>query len=282
VPQQPNLGPAILKRRLGDELRTLRQAAKVTVSQAAAELGSSEAKVRHMENGRNVPSKPDLTVMIALYGSSAQVHESLEELRQAANSRGWWSSYRLPPWLHNLVGLESDATLIRNFDLELLPGLLQTEAYARMINTVGPRVYPPDEVDRHVAARLKRQELLDGARGVTYHAIISEAAFYRLRGTSTDIAAEQYRHLTMMAERPNVTVQVLPFAAGFHESMAGTFVLLSFPRGVSTPVAYFEYPFGGQLEHDPQVVSRLSEVHDSLSERALGTKDSADFIAGFI
>jgi hypothetical protein len=278
---QPELGPAVLKRRLGEELRALRQAAKVTVAQAAAELGSSEAKVRHMENGRNVPSKPDLTVMIALYGSSPRVHETLEELRQAANSRGWWSSYRLPPWLHNLVGLESDATTIRNFDLELLPGMLQTEAYARMINSVGPRVYPPDEVDRQVAARLKRQELLDGTPGVSYHAIISEAAFYRLRGTSTDIAPDQYRHLSAMSERPNVTVQVLPFGAGFHESMAGSFVLLTFPRGVSTPVAYFEYPFGGQLEHDAKVVSRLSEVHDSLSEQALSAEESADFIAGF-
>lgn len=235
-----------------------------------------------MENGRNVPSKPDLTVMIALYGSSAQMHETLEELRQAASSRGWWSSYRLAPWLHNLIGLESDASVIRNFDLEFIPGLLQTEAYARMINTIGPRVYLPDEVDRQVAARLKRQELLDDVRGATYHAIISEAAFYRLRGTSTDIAAEQYRHLTAMSERPNVTVQVLPFSAGFHESMAGSFVLLSFPRGVSTPIAYFEYAFGGQLEHDPKLVSRLSEVHDSLSEQALSAEKSANFIAGSI
>jgi hypothetical protein len=260
----------------------LRLGADVTVAQAAGELGSSEAKVRHMENGRNVPSKPDLTVMIGLYGATAKVHEELEELRQAAASRGWWSSYRLPTWLHNFIGLESDASAIRNLDLELIPGMLQTEAYARMINAVGPRVYQPDEVDRLVAARLQRQELLRGPRAVTYHSIISEAAFHRLHGTSTNIASEQFRHLAAMAERPNVTVQVLPFSAGFHESMAGSFVLLAFPRGVSTSVAYLEYAVGGQLEHDPKIVSRLSDVHDSLGERALSAKDSIDFITRWI
>jgi hypothetical protein len=133
-----------------------------------------------------------------------------------------------------------------------------------------------------VAARLKRQELLQEPRAVTYHAIISEAAFYRLHGTSTDIAAGQYRHLLSTAERPNVTVQVLPFSAGFHESMAGSFILLSFPDGVSTPVTYLEYAVGGQLEHDEKWVSRLSTVHDSLSERSLSEQDTIDFIARLI
>jgi transcriptional regulator with XRE-family HTH domain len=282
VTELPGLGPALLKRRLGDELRRLRLDADVTVARAASELGSSEAKVRHMENGRNVPSKPDLTVMIGLYGAPPKVHEQLEELRQAAGSRGWWSSYRLPTWLHNFVGLEADATQIRNLDLELIPGLLQTEAYARMINTVGPRAFGPDQIDRLVAARLKRQEQLGEPRAVSYHAIISEAAFYRLGGTSTDIAADQYRHLVAAAERPNVTVQVLPFAAGFHESMAGCFILLSFPPEVSTPVAYLESAVGGHLEHDAKLVSRLSTVHDLLAERALSAHDSIDFIAKWI
>lgn len=279
MPESSSLGPALLKRRLGEELRQLRRAASVTVAQTAAELGSSEAKVRHLENGRNVPSKPDLTVMMGLYDAPPRVREDLEELRQAATMRGWWSSYRLPPFLHNLVGLESDASLIRTFDLELIPGLLQTEAYARVINSVGPRVFRPDEVNRHVAARLKRQELLSEPRAVTFHAIISEAAFYRLNGTKMNIAIEQYDHIITMAERSNVTVQVLPFSAGFHESMSGSLLLLSFPEGVSTPAAYVEYAVGGQLEHDHDIVSRLSEVYDALSKRALSAKDSVDFIA---
>jgi hypothetical protein len=164
-----------------------------------------------VENGRNVPSKPDLTVMISLYRASAADHEQLEELRQAASGRGWWSSYRLPTWFQTHVGLEADAVTIRNFELEMLPGLLLTEAYARVIHTVGPREFNPTEVDRLVEVRLKRQELITEAAGVTYHAVISEAAFHRLHGAGTEIAAKQCRHLINMAERPNVTIQVLRF-----------------------------------------------------------------------
>lgn len=281
MPQQPTLGPTLLKRQLGDELRKLRQAADVTVADAAAELGSSEAKIRHLENGRNVPSKPDLTVMISLYGAAPAEHKELEELRKAASGRGWWSAYRLPSWFQTYVGLEADATAIRNFELEIIPGLLQTEAYARMIHIVGPREFSPDDVDRYVAARLKRQELLTGPNKVTCHSVISEAAFHRLRGTHADLASEQCQHLLTMAARPNITIQVLPFTAGPHESMAGDFIMLTFPDNVSSPVVYFEYAFGGHLEHDRRVVNRLSEVYEKLAARSLNAKDSVDFIAGW-
>lgn len=247
--------------------------------QTAAELGCGEGKVRHMENGRNVPSKPDLTVMIALYGAAPEVHETLEELRKAANSRGWWSAYRLPSWLHNYVGMEADAALVRNFELELIPGLLQVEAYARDAHTLGPKVLDRAEVDQKVAARLKRQELLAGDSPLNLHAVISEAALHRVRGT--EYATEQYRHLLTMAKRPNITVTVLPFSRRLH-GMAGSFVILDFPQGVSQPVAYFDHVTGGQLEHDAKIVGRLSEVYDELSERALSAKDSTAFIAEWI
>src|SRR6266536_6562918 len=117
VSSTPNAGPAVLKKRLGEELRKLRMAAGITVAGTATELGCGEGKIRHMENGRNVPTKSDLTVMIALYNAPAGVHEELEELRKAATKRGWWSSYRLPSWLHNFVGMEADAALIQTFTL---------------------------------------------------------------------------------------------------------------------------------------------------------------------
>jgi transcriptional regulator with XRE-family HTH domain len=281
VTESPNVGPALLKRRLGEELRRLRVAADVRVSQTAAELGSSEAKVRHLENGRNVPSKPDLTVMMGLYHASAEVHRALEELRQAATQRGWWSSYRLPGWLHNFVGMEADAALIKNVELELIPGLLQTEAYARAIHRLGTHLKHDDRVvDRLVKARLKRQELLTRERPTRLHAVISEAALYRLRGM--DFADGQYRHLLEMAHRPNVTISVLPFAKRLHQSMSGGFILLTFPDDSSAPVAYSDYAFGGQMEHEPGVVAQLSEVFDALAEQALSEKESAEFIGDWL
>ncbi|HEY7593565.1 MAG TPA: helix-turn-helix transcriptional regulator [Actinophytocola sp.] len=281
VPESPSLGPALLKRRLGEELRKLRTAANVTVAQTAAELGSSEAKVRHLENGRNVPSKPDLTVMIGLYHAPPGVHADLEELRQAATMRGWWSSYRLPGWLHNFVGMEADASLIRNFELELIPGLLQTEAYAREIHQLGKHLKHDERtVNRLVRARLKRQEILTREQPATFHAVISEAALHRLR--DTDFALDQCRHLLRMADRPNVTITVLPFAKRLHQSMSGGFILLSFPDDSSAPVAYSDYAFGGQMEHEPNVVAQLSEVFDELAEQALSEKQSAEFIGDWL
>jgi transcriptional regulator with XRE-family HTH domain len=278
VPQPP--GPAVLKKRLGDELRALRTATTVTVAQAAVELGCSEGKVRHMELGRNLPSKPDLTVLMALYGVNAEIHAALEELRQAAGKRGWWSTYRLPTWLQNYVGMEADASVISNFELELIPGLLQTEAYARATHVATPHLLPAGEIDRMVTARLKRQERLTAAEPAQLHAIISEAALHRVRGTN--YATEQYRHLVAMSERPNITINVLPFSKGLHQSMSGGFVLLDFPPGVSASVAYFEYAIAGQMEDDQEIVTKLRDVFAHLNEQSLGDEESSHFIGEWI
>lgn len=247
------------------------------MSQTATELGCGEGKVRHIENGRNVPSKPDLTVMIALYQATDEQHEALEDLRKAATRRGWWSAYRLPSWLHNYVGLEADATRIRSFEVELIPGLLQTPEYARAAQALGPMLFTDEEIERMVAARLKRQELLTGANAVTYHAVISEAALHRLDGA--EFAGAQYRHLFAMSKEPNITIAVLPFAKGLHRSMAGGFILLDFPLEVSSPVAYYDDVTGGQLIHDPRDVARLSQVYQELTALSMSAEDSAAFIA---
>jgi transcriptional regulator with XRE-family HTH domain len=276
VPSSSGPGPAVLKKRLGDQLRALRIAAGVTVAQTAAELGCGEGKVRHMENGRNVPSKPDLTVMMTLYEATER-HHDLEELRTAASRRGWWSAYRLPSWLHSYVGLEADATLIRNFELEVIPGLLQIESYARDIQTLGPEVLEPEEVERMVSARLRRQELLNDENSVAYHAIFSEGALHRLKGM--EYAEAQYRHLLTMGEKPNVTVRLLPFSKCLHPGMGGGFIVLDFPPGISSRVAYGDHIAGGQLITDAGQVARLSEAYDELTALAMSPEDTAAFVS---
>jgi transcriptional regulator with XRE-family HTH domain len=277
VPTTPDAGPAVLKKRLGEELRKLRMAAEITVAQTATELDCGEGKIRHMENGRNVPSKSDLTVMITLYNAPAELHEELEDLRKAATKRGWWSSYRLPSWLHNYVGMEADAILIRNFELELIPGLLQIEQYARDVHILGgPKILGSDEVDRMVKARLKRQESLTGATPTTYQAVFSEAALHRLKGM--EYATAQCRHLIEMARHPNVTIAILPFSRNLHLSMGGGFSLLDFPQHISAPIAYYDHVTGGQLEHDSAVVARLSEVYSELAATAMSPSETIAFI----
>ncbi len=233
-----------------------------------------------METGRNLPSKSELTVMIGMYGASSDVHQELEELRQAATSKGWWASYRLPTWLQNYVGLEADASLIRIFALELVPGLLQIEPYAREVQTLAQVPVEAADAERHIASKRKRQERLSADQPPEFRAVISEAALHRVRGS--EFAAEQYRHLLAMAQRSNITIHVLPFSRRLHPSMSGGFVLLDFPEGVSAPAAYFEYAIAGQLEGDQKIVARMSEVFDQITELSLSADDSVDFITEWI
>ena len=169
------------KRRLGDELRRLREKSGVPAEQAATELDCTVGKIRHIEGGRNAPSKSDLTVLCGLYGASKGVHAVLESIRKGASQRGWWSTYKLPKWLHLYVGAESDAHTVRMFALEVIPGLLQTEAYMRELHDIAGLA----NFDKLVEARLKRQERLLSEDPLTLHAVISEAAIRRVASTNS-------------------------------------------------------------------------------------------------
>ena len=268
------------RKQLGAELRRLREAAKISPGRAAMELDCSEARIRHLENGRNTPTKPDLTVLATLYGIPADIHEQLERARQEAGERGWWANYRLPNPLQNYVGMEADATLTRNWELELVPGLLQTEAYARAVHQLTSHLVPPAQIDLWVAARMKRQERLRGDQPLRLHAVVSEGALRRLNGS--ELAVEQFRHMVAAADLPNVTLQVLPFSAGMHPSMAGGFTHLAFPEDVSEPVGWLEYAIGGQMVDDRRSVASLGLLFDQLAERALSPRDSVRYINEFM
>lgn len=258
----------------------MREAASVTRAVVAAELDCSEAKIRHIENGRNVPAKAELRVMVTLFGGGPDVLAPLEELRAEGGKRGWWAQYRLPKSLQDYVGFESDAEGILNFELELIPGLLQTREYARAVHQLGARTTEPADIDRHLNARMKRQERLDGEEPLVLHAIVSESALARVRGA--EYASEQYRHLVRVGERDNVTIQVLPLSAGVHQSMSGGFALLDFPAGVLLPVAYLEYAAGGQLVDDQAVAERLRILFGDLAAMAMSPSESATYINEWI
>jgi hypothetical protein len=219
-------------------------------------------------------------VLAALYAMSANVHAQLEMARQEASERGWWAPYRLPNPLQNYVGMEADAVAARNFELELIPGLLQTEAVARALHEQSSLLVPPGQVERWVSARMKRQERLAGETPLRLHAIISEGALRRLNGSEQ--AVEQFRHLITAAAKQHITVQVLPFSAGIHPSMAGGFTCLEFPPEVSAPVGWLEYAIGGQMIDDQKHVTRLGLLFDQLAERALSPDESVRYIKEWI
>lgn len=272
-------GPTVRRRQLGIELQRLREAAGVTRVAAAAHLGCSHTKIAHQELGRNSPHKPELMVLVQLYGADQEHATALEELRQEASQKGWWSQARLPEWLAGYVGLEADATSLRSVELELIPGLLQTEQYARELQL--RRSNTADAVvERTVATRMRRQARLGEPNPLQLAAVMSEAALHRCARHRT-VAVSQLQHLVDQARRPNIALQVLPFDAGLHGSMSGSFTLLSFPDGLLPDMVYQEYAVGGHVIDDESVVARLDRIYDELRSQALGVDESLAMLAEF-
>lgn len=228
-----------------------------------------------METGRYGVRKPDLEALLRLYGALDRL-EALEELRRESGKRGWWSTSKLPPWLQAYLGMEDDAVAAEVFSLELIPGLVQTEDYARAIHF---GVTPSDEVSRRVAARLKRQtRLTTETDPLELSVVVSEGALARTLAMG-ELDAEQLQHLSAVSTLPNVSIRLLPFSAGVHPSMAGSFTLLHFAPGVSPPVAYQEYAVGGHLVDDQDDVQKLSALYDQLRDQALGCDESLTMIS---
>lgn len=271
------LGPTVRRKQLGAALRQLREAAKISMDEAAAHLDRSRSGISQMETGRTAPRKPDLESLLRLYGADDQTAAALEELRREGSKRGWWSTYKLPDYLADLVGLEDDATRERVVELELIPALLQTPDYAKAVHLLGPHSPPAAEIERRVAVRMQRQKRLGGTQPLEFSAVISEASLLRT-AAQPDVGPEQLRRLVSDAALPNVSLQVLPFRIGLHASMSGSFILLDFAPGVAVSAAYQEYAVGGHMVDDHDVVRLLSDLHGELRSQALGEDESLALI----
>ncbi len=269
-------GPTVRRIQLGIELQRLREAAGVSRPDAAAAIGCSEARIGHIETGRNVPSKSDLIVLVErLYGADAATWAELEEVREEASKRGWWSTYRLPKWLAGYVGLEADAVALRCLNIEIVPGLLQTEQYMRRLYTLSD--LPAKDIDRHVRARLQRQGRLSGPDALQLSVVVSEGALERCARDAA-VAGAQLAQLLDRATWPNVELRVLPFDLGLHVG-TGPFTLLTFPDHLLPDAAYQEYAVGGHIIDDQSVVARLATIFDELRGRSLDADESLAMIA---
>lgn len=249
------------------------------MEQAAVVLDCARSRIGHVENGRNSVRKPELTVLLDLYGAGDEEHEVLEELRREASKRGWWSTYRLPSWLQPYVGMETDAATMRSFESELIPGLLQTPGYSRRIHVVASHLAKREDIDKRVAARMHRQlRLTDDEAPLDFSTVVSEAAFRRTLG-DTEVGPAQLAHVIELVQRPNVTLHVLPYAAGLHPSMSGSFTVLTFDAGVSPPLGYQEYAVGGHVVDDPDSVQRLEDLWELLRSQSLTSDESVDWLS---
>ncbi|WBB53006.1 helix-turn-helix transcriptional regulator [Verrucosispora sp. WMMD573] len=238
----PAAGPTVLRMLLGAQLRRLRESRGVTRESAGWEIRSSESKISRMELGRVGFKERDVADLLTLYGVTAeQERAALLKLARDANNPGWWHRYGdvLPSWFQSYLGLEAAAALIRSYEVQFVPGLLQTPEYARAVVLLGHSTAGPDEIDRRVDLRMRRQELLSRPRPPRLWAVVDEAALRRPIG-GPRVMRGQLEALLKATRTPNVRLQVIPFAAGGHAAAGGAFTILRFGDQDLPDIVYIE------------------------------------------
>jgi transcriptional regulator with XRE-family HTH domain len=240
---QPGSGPTVRRMLIGAQLRRLRTEQGISREEAGEAIRASAWKIHRLENGQVSFKERDVVDLLRLYGAADPGEvASFVILAREANQPGWWHHYGdvLPQWFRAYVDLESAAVLIRSYEAQFVPGLLQTEEYMRAVIQGALLDDTPDVAEQRVQLRLTRQQLLDREDAPRLWAVVDEAALRRPVG-SREVMRTQLERLIEAAELPNVTLQVLPFAAGAHPAMVGAFSILRFPEPELPDVVYLEH-----------------------------------------
>jgi transcriptional regulator with XRE-family HTH domain len=269
--------PTVRRRRLGIELRRLRETAGLMIEDVATHLECSSSKVSRIETGKAIPRVRDVRDMLELYEVTATQSDLLLTIVREAQQKGWWTDYEdvLPAAFETYVGLEAEASSLRTFQHHV-HGLLQTEEYARAMLR-GAHVSDSDGVERLVALRMRRQDMLTKPAPIELWAVIDEAALHRRMGGG-DVMRGQLAHLVEMADLPNVTLQVLPFAKGAHAGVIGAFTIIEFPEATDHAVVYVDSPAGNIYLEKDKDLRRYTLVFDHLRAAALPPDESLPFI----
>jgi transcriptional regulator with XRE-family HTH domain len=278
--------PVVQRRRLRGELRRIRQETGETQEQVAAAMDWSLSKLIRIENGSVGISTNDLKVLLGHYGIVAGDRiEELIALARAAKERSWWRGYSgiAAPKLLQFVEYEAAAMITRSFQPLLIPGLLQTEEYAREVIGKVAEPMPKDDLDALVALRMKRHELLEkGGPPPWFFFILDEGVVRRMVG-GQDVIHRQIRHLIELAGRGNVTIEIVPFSAGINRGMHGPFVVFEFPEAEDEDVLYLESPSGDLINRDDQEeIYTYREIFEELRHMSLGKEGTAEFLHGLL
>jgi transcriptional regulator with XRE-family HTH domain len=270
----------VLRMLLGAQLRRLRETAGISAEKAGFEIRASRSKISRMETGRVGLKVRDVEDLLTLYGvTSAPQRAKVIALARRSRAPEWWAKYNdiLPDWFETYLGLESAATSIRSFEMQFVPGLFQTEDYARAVTALGHQAARVDEIERRVGLRLKRQQLLARAQPPRIWAVMDEAVLRRPVG-GLPVMRAQLRHLVEAALMPRVTLQVVPFARGGHAGASGSFSILRFEERDLPDVVYIEQLTSAVYLDQRQDIEHYLEVVDQLSGEALTPADTTRFI----
>ena len=268
------VNPTVRRRRLGAELRRYREAAGLTIDQVAERLECSASKISRLETGQTGSSPRDVRDILAIYQVGESELESLLEVARETRQRGWWQPYG-SVLTSAFIGFEADAERIRSYEAQCVPGLLQTEDYARAVLMAAQEA--TDQIDNRVRIRMVRRELLTHDDPVDLWCVLDEAALLRPVG-GRKIMQRQLEHLAKTAELPNVRLQILPLEIGAHAGMEGSFVLLSFPHESDPDTVYVTMATGGVFQEKPDELHRYSTIFDLLTDAALSPEDSVALV----
>ncbi|WP_440098250.1 helix-turn-helix domain-containing protein [Streptosporangium sp. H16] len=273
-------GPTILRILLGAQLRRLRVARDITREQAGYAIRASHAKISRLELGRVGFKERDVADLLTMYGvTDTEERAPLLTLARQANAPGWWHKYGdlLPNWFEVYVGLEEAASIVRTYEVQFIPGLLQSPEYARAVIMLVHGGAAADEVDRRVALRMARQERLTRPDAPTLWAVMDEAVLRRPIG-GPQVLRAQIDHLLDVVEMPNVRLQIMPFDRGGHAAAGGPFSILRFPERDLPDVVYMEQLTSALYVDKLEETDHYMQVMDRLCIQAYSVSESKGFL----
>jgi transcriptional regulator with XRE-family HTH domain len=276
-----SMGPTVRRRRLGTELRRLRESHSIKLEEVAEQLGVAASTLSRIETGKAPTRSAYLNEMLQMYGvDDPGQRQVLVDMAREGHRKGWWAAYEdlLPTGFGIYVGLEAEASSVRAFESMVIYGLLQTEDYARAVVTKVRRKASAEEIERMVALRLQRQDALVRTDPLEVWVILDESVVRRVMG-GPELMHRQLSHLADASTWPNITLQILPFSSGPHPSLNGPFCIIEFPERYDPDVVYTESVGGhAYLERDREVRA-CSEVFDLLRAAALSPAASTEFLS---
>ncbi|WP_329600172.1 helix-turn-helix domain-containing protein [Streptomyces pseudovenezuelae] len=266
---------------LGSQLRQLRRERGITLQTAGDSARVSETKMSRMELGRVSFKRRDVENLLTLYGiTDEQARAGILSLAEEANTPGWWQQYSdvVPGWWATYLGLEGAASLIRAYEVQHVPALLQTEEYAHVVCQHAPRASQA-EVERRVALRLERQQALVADDACELHVVLDESALQRTYGQHA-VMRRQVQYLIDASQRPNVRLQIMPFHSMGHPVGAGSFTLFSFSQVDLSDVVYVEQLTSALYMDKPEDVARYTEIHEELQRASPAPEGSRHLLRG--
>ncbi|WP_190815162.1 helix-turn-helix domain-containing protein [Saccharopolyspora pogona] len=260
-------------------LRELRRGAGLTIKDAAEWLVMGESAVSKIEKAKIAIKATHVRALGQLYDIDAAKLDYLLKLVKESNERGWWTAYRdtVPEWFRQFVGLEADSLDLWNYEAEYVPGLLQTSDYVRELMKANRPDMNEDEIERQVRLRRERQERLDGGQPPRLHFYINESVIRRPAGDSATWR-RQVEHLIESSKLDHVTLRIVPFSAGPHPAMSGSFVMMQFPEEDTPAFVYLENQRGAVYQEDPGDIDRYMVTVEVLERLSLSPDDSCGML----